>query len=128
MSSPVARSDSLKFWKGADLDYQKVREFTGFSTQDISRIAGIPKSSVRFDERAPQEVREHMGNIANICNLVYDFFNDAVKTKLWLQTPNPMLGNTAPCDMIRLGRYQELLRFVTQAMEDEAAGGKAKTE
>ena len=34
-----------------------------------------------------------MMNVANICNLVFQFFNDDLKTKLWFQTPNPMLGN-----------------------------------
>lgn len=75
---------------------------------------------------APIEVREHMAAIANICNLVFGFFNDSVKTKLWLTTPNPMLGNTTPRDMIRHGRYQKLLRFVTDALEDEAAAARAQ--
>jgi hypothetical protein len=48
-----------------------------------------------------------------------------VKTKLWLQTPNPMLGNASPRDMIRFGRYNKLLRFVTQAMEEGMVHVKA---
>ncbi len=62
-----------------------------------------------------------MEAIANICNLVFQFFNDEVKTKLWLQTPNPMLGYASPRDMIRGGRYKKLLKFVTDALEDGAA-------
>lgn len=123
----VAPKDSLSFWKkGGYLDYQKVREFAGFDTRDIARMTGIAKSSVRYDERAPEEIKLHMANIANICNLVFEFFDDDVKTKLWLQTPNPMLGNTSPRDMIRLGRYNKLLRFVTQALEDGSVGRDKK--
>jgi Protein of unknown function (DUF2384) len=110
--------DSLHFWRGNTLDYQKVRDFTGLDSHDLARITGLAKSSVRYDDKAPREVREHLENIANICNLVYQFFQDNVKTKLWLQTPNPMLGNVSPRDMIRFGRYAKLLRFVTQAMEE----------
>jgi hypothetical protein len=112
--------DNLNFWEQGTLDFLKVRDFVGLSTSDVSRIAKVAKSSVRYDQKAPQEVREHMANVANICNLVFEVLQDDVKTKLWLQTPNPMLGNIAPRDMIRLGRYEKLLRFVTQAIEEEA--------
>jgi uncharacterized protein (DUF2384 family) len=121
----VARRDSLKFWRGNMLNYQKVRDFIGLDTRDVSRVAGVAKSSVRYDEEAPREVREHLANVANICNLVSQFFNDDVKTKLWFQIPNPMLGNISPRDMIRIGRYNKLLCFVTQAMEQGAGHGEA---
>lgn len=123
----VAQRDCLKFWDDGALNYGRVREFTGFDTGDIARMTGIAKSSVRYDERAPLEVQEHMAAIANICNLVYEFFGSDVKTKLWLKTPNPMLGNGTPLDMIRLGRYRKLLRFVTEALEDGAGARAAKT-
>jgi len=124
----VSRRDNLKFWRGNMLNYQKVRDFVGLDTRDVSRVAGVAKSSVRYDEKAPKEVREHLENVANICNLVFQFFNDDVKTKLWFQTPNPMLGNVSPRDMIRLGRYNKLLRFVTQAMEEGVGRGEASQE
>jgi hypothetical protein len=124
----VSQRDNLKFWRGNILNYQKVRDFIGLDTRDISRVAGVAKSSVRYDEKAPKEVREHLENVANICNLVFQFFNDDVKTKLWFQTPNPMLGNVSPRDMIRLGRYNKLLRFVTQAMEEGVGRDEATQE
>jgi hypothetical protein len=116
--STVYDRDSLRFWEGKALNYQKVRDFTGFGVRDIARMTGAAQSSVRFDSKAPKEVREHLENIANICNLVFQFFQDDVKTKLWLQTPNPMLGNVSPRDMLRFGRYAKLLRFINQAMEE----------
>jgi uncharacterized protein (DUF2384 family) len=122
----VAPRDSLNFWKGDVLDCVKVRDFIGFDRKDIARISGIATSSVRYDDRAPQEVIDHMAMIANICNLVFGFFNDDVKTKLWLKAPNPMLGNAKPIDMIRLGRYDKLLRFVQDAIEDGSATRAAK--
>jgi len=120
----VSTRDSLHFWQGSALNFQKVRDFTGFDVADIARMTGVAKSSVRYDTKAPREVREHLENIANICNLVFQFFQDDVKTKLWLQTPNPMLGNVSPRDMLRFGRYAKLLRFVNQAMEEGSARGE----
>lgn len=129
MASPnlfnTVSNDSLRFWQGNALNYQKVRDFTGLDVRDIARMTGAAQSSVRFDAKAPKEVREHLENIANICNLVFQFFQDDVKTKLWLQTPNPMLGNVSPRDMLRFGRYAKLLRFINQAMEEGSAGAEA---
>jgi Protein of unknown function (DUF2384) len=122
----VSNRDGLHFWKGNALNFQRVREFTGLETDDLARLAGVAKSSVRYDSKAPKEVREHLENIANICNLVFQFFLDDVKTKLWLQTPNPMLGNVSPRDMIRFGRFAKLQRFVTLAMEEGAVHDEAQ--
>lgn len=114
----VAAHDRLGFWAAQGLNYRKVSEFLDLTTQDISRLAGVAKSSVRFDEKIPLEMKERLEWTANICNLVFGFFDDADKTAFWFKTPNPMLGNVAPRDMIRLGRYKKLLLFVTQALED----------
>lgn len=124
MSSPALfqniAGDPLNFWRGRALDLRKVRDFANLSNTDISRIAGVARTSVRFDDKVPVEVLEHMENIANVCNLVFEYFQDDVKTKLWLQTPNPLLGNTSPKDMIRVGRYKKLLQFVTDALREGA--------
>lgn len=117
----VARHDRLGFWAGHTLDYRKVADFLEFTTADVSRLAGVAKSSVRFDDKIPLEVKERLEWTANICNLVFEFFGNDVKTALWFKAPNPMLGNVAPRDMIRLGRYKKLLLFVTQAVQDNRA-------
>jgi uncharacterized protein (DUF2384 family) len=114
--STVAPNDGLKFFQGNVVNIERVREITGLNNNDLAKIAGVPKGSVRNDSKAPKQVLEHLENIANICNLVFEFFNDNVKTKVWLQTPNPMLGNLAPRDMIRFGRFAKLQRFVANAI------------
>jgi uncharacterized protein (DUF2384 family) len=114
--STVAPHDGLQFFKGNVVNIERVREITGLDNNDLAKIAGVPKSSVRNDSKAPKQVLEHLENIANICNLVFEFFNDNVKTKVWLQTPNPMLGNMSPRDMIRFGRFAKLQRFVANAI------------
>jgi hypothetical protein len=126
----IVPNDDLQLWKGNMVDFQKVRQFVNLDIRDIARMTGVPKASIRFDQRAPDEVKEQLEGIATICNLVYQFFKDEVKTKLWIQTPNSMLGNSAPRDMIRVGRYKKLLNFVTDALEvviaDETVNSASK--
>ena len=79
---------------------------------------GFGLSSVRFPEPVAPRLRE----IANIANLVAEFFaGDAQKVGLWFEIANPMLGNISPRDMIRIGRYKRLLNFVIDARQAEAA-------
>ena len=115
-----APQDGLQFWSNRELDFQRVRDITGFDVGDIARIVGVPKTSVRFDHRMSVDVKVQMEAITNICNLVFYLFDNEVKTKLWLQTPNPMLGDVAPRDMIRAGRCNKLLKFVVDAVQDGA--------
>jgi hypothetical protein len=114
----VARHDRLGFWGGQKLDYRRVAEFLDLTTQDVARLSGVAKSSVRFDDKIPLEVKERLEWTANICNLVFDFFGNDATTALWFKAPNPMLGIVAPRDMIRLGGYKKLLLFVTQGVGD----------
>jgi uncharacterized protein (DUF2384 family) len=122
----VAPRDGLGLWHQGAMDLERLRAVTGFNNHDLAQIASVPKSSVRTDDKAPREVREHLENIANICNLVFGFFDDSVKTKLWLQTPNPMLGNISPRDMIRFGRFAKLQRFVMEAVAEGHAVGQGQ--
>jgi hypothetical protein len=56
--------------------------------------------------------------MTTIYELVFRFFNDDKKTRVWLQTPNPMLGGVSPSDMVRMGRYDRLLRFVMRSIKE----------
>jgi hypothetical protein len=92
------------------------------SKEDLSKIAKVAKSSVRFDEAIPAAVAERLREIANIANLVAEYFDgDAHKVALWFELPNPMLGNVSPRMMIRGNRYRRLLNFVLEARQAEAA-------
>lgn len=115
----VHRNDFLGFCNDDSTDYRKVSDFLSLDKNDISKIAGVAKSSVRFDEKIPREVKERLDEIANVCQLVAEFFEgDEEKTALWFSLPNPLLGNISPRDMIRFGRYNKLLKFVTVAQEE----------
>jgi len=114
----VRRSDPLEFWSRHGLNYRRVSDFLDLDTNELSKLAGVSKKSVRLDERIPRDLKERLEQIANICALVAEYFEgDAEQTALWFRTPNPLLGEIAPRDMIRLGRYKKLLKFVLDAQE-----------
>lgn len=47
----------------------------------------------------------------------YFNFNEK-KTSLWFMVCNPLLGNTSPLVMVKLGRYKKLKKFVKSALEE----------
>jgi hypothetical protein len=78
--------------------------------------------SVRFDDAMPVPIRERLQEIANTINLVARFFGgDADKTGTWFKTRNPLLGDISPRDMICLGRFQRLRKFIWLAMGDKVS-------
>ncbi|MEX0707795.1 MAG: hypothetical protein WD078_07485 [Woeseia sp.] len=114
----IHRSDPLQFWSNHGLDYKRVTEFLDLNTTELSKIGGVSKQSVRLDHRIPQSLKDRLEQIANICALVAAYFDgDIEKTALWFKTPNPLLGDISPRDMIRFGRYKRLLKFVAEAQE-----------
>ena len=46
---------------------------------------------------------------------------DADKTGTWFKTRNPLLGDISPRDMICLGRFQRLRKFIWLAMGDKVS-------
>ena len=123
----VQNQDPLQFWSNHGLDFKRVSEFLDLDKNELSKIGGIKKSSVRFDERIPRDLGERLEQIANICALVATFFEgDARKTALWFRTPNPSLGGyLSPRDMIRFGRYKKLYKFVIEALEENSQAGSS---
>jgi hypothetical protein len=117
--STVPAQDHLGFWANQVLDPQLVAKFLSLDKREVARIADVSPSSVRWDHKIPQEVLDHMTEIAVICALVAQFFQGNVtKTHLWFQTENPLLGNISPRDMVRYGRHKKLRRIVMDALEE----------
>jgi hypothetical protein len=120
--SHVAAEDLLHLYRDGHPDYKRIADLTKLSKVDLSKIAQVAKSSVRFDAHIPEPVAARLREIANIANLVAEFFaGDAQKVGLWFEIANPMLGNISPRDLIRIGRYKRLLNFVIDARQAEAA-------
>ena len=115
--SNIAKKDYLNFGYRDSFRSEEVARFLDFSPDDISKIARV-KKPLRLD-RLPLPVRERLEQIGNICNLVAEAFDgDVARAAMWFKTTNPMLGNTTPRDMIRLGRYNKLIQFILNALEE----------
>lgn len=65
------------------------------------------------------DLRREISDLEMLCrNLVQEFFKDEPhKAALWFNTPNPMLGDIRPLDMIKLGRVNKLYQFIKDASE-----------
>lgn len=117
--SNIPKEDYLSLLEQGEARAPKVIEFVGFKKADVAKATGISSTSIRYDARMPQILKDRLREWANLLNLVAQFFEgDVAKTALWFKTPNPILGNISPRDMIRFGRYQKLLKFILNALSE----------
>lgn len=115
-------NDVLGFYSQGNPDYKRVADLVKLSREDLGKIAKVAKASVRFDDAIPAAVAERLREIANIANLVAEYFaGDERKVGLWFELPNPLLGNVSPRTMIRGNRYKRLLNFVLDARDAESS-------
>lgn len=113
-------NDVLRLYREGRPDYRRVADLIKLSKDDLGKLAKVARSSVRFDDAIPAAVAERLREIANIANLVAEYFNgDESKVSLWFELPNPMLGHVSPAAMIRGNRCRRLLNFVLEAREAE---------
>lgn len=109
--------DVMNFGRGSSFDPKLVQTLLGLKKEDISRIASVSVKSVRYDDAIPEQVRERLEEIGSTINMVAQAFGgDVEKTAVWFRSKNPMLGDVSPRDMIRLGRYDRLRKFIINAM------------
>jgi hypothetical protein len=114
--------DLMNFGQGNAFDPKKVPDLLGFKNEDVSHIAGVSIKSVRYDQNAPQQMLDRLEEIAGTINMVAGMFDgDTNKTVAWFKARNPLLGDISPRDMIRLGRYERLRKFLINAMMKEQA-------
>ena len=114
--------DHLQFGLGAAFDAKRVPTVLGLNKDDVSRLASVSVKSVRYDDAIPSQVRERLEEIANTINMVAQAFDgDVDKTVSWFRARNPLLGDISPKDMIRLGRYERLRKFIINAMTERSA-------
>ena len=115
----VPKEDYLTLFPSGDTDYEKVVDLLDFRKKDVARASNVALHSVRYDPpKMPRELQDRIQEWAVALNLVAQFFRDEQKTVLWFKTPNPLLGDIAPRDMIRIGRFKKLRQFILQAVSD----------
>jgi hypothetical protein len=112
----VAKDDVLALFGSGKTDYQKVITLLDF--KDIARASNVPEESIRFDQKMPKDLQDRITEWATALSIVGQYFKDINKTVLWFKIPNPQLGNVAPREMIRVGRFNKLFRFILNALEE----------
>ena len=114
----VPKDDRLALFAHGHTDYQKVVRLLDFSKNDVAKASSIPSMSVRYDHKMPRELAERLQEWAIALAMVAQYFKDEHKTVLWFKTANPLLGNISPRDMIRIGRFRKLQRFIQNALDE----------
>jgi uncharacterized protein (DUF2384 family) len=115
----VPQQDYLTLYPSGHTDYQRVVDLLDFKKKDVARASNVALHSVRYDPaKMPKELEDRIEEWAVALNLVAQFFRDEVKTVLWFKTPNPLLGDIAPRDMIKIGRFKKLRQFILQALSE----------
>jgi len=95
-----------------------VPQFLDLAKDEVSKAANIAKTSVRYDDRIPAELKKLLSEIAVVCERVASYFDgDVEKTALWFKMENPALGGISPRDMIRYGRFKKLKSFIENQLE-----------
>ena len=109
--------DSLR--SGKSEEFQNVARFFEFKNEDVAKATDISRASIRYDEKMPDELQERLREWAVVVNLVAEFFDGNLeRTVQWFRMPNPLLGYMAPREMIRVGRFKKLLKFISTAIEE----------
>lgn len=112
--------DYFHFGAGKSFQPKLVPDALGLKREDVSRLASVSVKSVRYDDAIPEPVRERLEEIAITVNMVAKFFDgDVDKTVTWFKARNPLLGDVSPRDMIRLGRFERLRKFIINAVLDK---------
>jgi len=114
----IPSEDRMQLFSKGEPEGKKIAEFLKYKKKDVSAATGIPLASIRYDIKMPTELRERLVEWGMALNLVADYFKDAEKTVLWFQAPNSLLGNITPRDMIRLGRFKKLFKFIQTALDE----------
>jgi hypothetical protein len=120
--SNIPEHDVLGFGLGQQFEPHRVSDFLDLKKTDVSRLADVSPKSVRYDSDMPRAMYDRLEEIAITCNLVAEAFDgDVNKTALWFKARNPLLGDVSPRDMVRLGRFDRLRKFIISAMKERTA-------
>lgn len=121
--STVPTQDYLSLFQAGKTDYQRVVHLLDFKKRDVAKAANVRLQSVRYDRKMPKDLEDRLKEWAVVLELVAQYFKDQQKTVLWFKLSNPLLGNIAPRDMLRFGRFKKLHRFILNALNENQRDG-----
>ena len=100
-------------------DFGKVRDFIGLSKEHFQDILGVPENTIQSDGEVAlsKPLQDYLIEIVHLCELVANNFKgDLLKTEVWFNLKNPLLGNVTPVFMIKCGLHKELQKFILDSM------------
>jgi hypothetical protein len=117
--SSIPPTKASPFFEGAAPVGPQIVKFLDFKRKDVARSAKVSEAAVRYEQDRMSEVlRAWLIEVGTAIALVDNFFKDTDKTELWFRTPNPLLGNITPIDMIRMGRQRKLLTVIQASLSE----------
>lgn len=112
----VAQQDYIGISKAG---IKAVIEFLNLDEYDISKTCGLSKKRTTQTSRLPRHAQETLEEIGDTINITTSFYEgDLSKTAMWFRTPNPMLNDLTPRDMVRFGMHEKLRKFIIDAVYD----------
>lgn len=97
-----------------------IKEGAGLSRQDVAKVVGAtPRTVFRWatGEISPRgPLRDRLLELAAVSQRLSKVMKPQAATA-WLFTPNPLLRNRRPSDLISEGEYQEVLNAIDAIAE-----------
>jgi hypothetical protein len=114
----IPNADPLGLFVDGQPRGQEIVGFLNLKNKEVAKAADVPVGSVRYDLKMPDILRDWLIQVGTAITLVAEFLKNKNKTGLWFRTPNPLLGNLPPIDMIRMGRVRKLLTVIQTAIDE----------
>ena len=113
--------DRMQLFKNGQPNGKKIVELLEYKKREIAQASGVKSQLIRYDDKIPKELKERLFEWAYAINLVNEYFKNPEKTMIWFKTPNVLLGESTPRDMIRMGKSKRLIKFVRNALDENKA-------
>ena len=113
--------DGMQLFKKGQPNGKKIVDLLEYKKREIAQASGVKSQLIRYDDKIPKELKKRLFEWATTINLVNTYFQDSEKTMIWFNTPNALLGEFTPKDLIRMGKSKRLLKFVRNALDENKA-------
>lgn len=84
----------------------------------VREIRGIAKKALHPQTKPHEKSHDNDYMGLEAFRLVYEFFGNVEKAKLWMSAENPLLGGIAPMKMVQLGRGWRLVEWIKTAIAE----------
>ena len=95
-----------------EVNCEKTINSIQLSKDELAQSFQLSSNQLRFD-RASKETKKVIAELAESIERVAEIFSgNKAKTKRWFNVPNPHFGNASPKDIIIIGRFERVKKFI----------------